>query len=94
MEARSGQQPVFAARPKLQADFGDVVGWLEAKPGKRLVVSGSLSCHGHHALEARTIHSRQILPHHRVIDHSCHARNAIGQRSLDPIGRVALVHLA
>jgi hypothetical protein len=57
MEARSGQQPVFAARPKLQADFGDVVGWLEAKPGKRLVVSGSLSCHGHHALEARTIHS-------------------------------------
>jgi hypothetical protein len=27
-----------------------------------------------------------------MIDHRCHARNAIGQRSLDPIGRVALVH--
>jgi hypothetical protein len=51
MEARSGQQPVFAARPKLQADFGDVVGWLEAKPGKWLVVSGSLSRHGQRSLD-------------------------------------------
>jgi hypothetical protein len=56
VEAESGQQPFFAAGPKLQADFYDVVGRLEAKPGKGLVMSGSLSCDGHHALEARTIH--------------------------------------
>ena len=37
---------------------------------------------------------RQILPNDGVIDHVCHAWNAIGQRSLDPIVRVAWVHLS
>jgi hypothetical protein len=40
MEAGSGEQPVFAAGPKSQADFGDVAGWLKAKPSKRTVMSG------------------------------------------------------
>jgi hypothetical protein len=31
MEARSSKQPVFTARPKLQAYFSDTVGWLEVK---------------------------------------------------------------
>jgi len=37
MEAGSGQQPIMAAGPELQAEFGDVVGWLGAKPGKQLL---------------------------------------------------------
>jgi hypothetical protein len=33
MEAGSGQQPVMAAGPELQAEFGDVVGWLDSARG-------------------------------------------------------------
>jgi hypothetical protein len=37
MKAGSGKQSVLAARPKLQANFSDVVAWLEPKPGKWIV---------------------------------------------------------
>jgi hypothetical protein len=37
LEAGSGQQPLLAAGPKLQADFGTVAGRLETKPGKQLL---------------------------------------------------------
>lgn len=40
--------PIFAARPKLQADFSDVAGWVQAKPGKRIVMSGGLYCRADH----------------------------------------------
>ena len=45
-----------------------------------VVMSGGLSRHGHHLLEARTIDIRQILPLDGVIDHGRHARNTIGER--------------
>jgi len=37
LEAGSGQQPLLAAGPELQADFGNVAGRLETKPGKQLL---------------------------------------------------------
>lgn len=55
METRSGEEPVFAVRPKRQTDFGDVAAWLKAKPGKRTVRSGGPPCRGHHALDARPV---------------------------------------
>src|SRR5215469_7631344 len=93
MKAGSGKQSVLAARPKLQANFSDVVAWLEPKPGKWIVNSCGMPCRGHYALEARVVGSRQVLPHNRVIDHCRHARNAIGQDSLDPVGCVGLLYV-
>jgi|HubBroStandDraft_4_1064222.scaffolds.fasta_scaffold85394_2 hypothetical protein len=51
-------------------------------------MSGGLSRHGHHLLEARTIDIRQILPLDGVIDHGRHARNTIGERR---VGRIVVM---
>jgi hypothetical protein len=55
METRSGEEPVFAAGPKLQMDFGDLAAWLKAKPGKRTVRGGGPPFRGHHALDTRPV---------------------------------------
>jgi hypothetical protein len=78
-ENRIGRAADLRPRPKLEADFSDVSGWLKANPGKWVVLSGRLSCHGHYALDALPVNTRQVLPHNRVVDYRCHLRNALGR---------------